>query len=90
MVPHMEPLDRNPADIARTERHGFRVSDDLAGMPVTEAELDVVEAFLMTAFRAVMAGESPANAEVSGALDSEPPQIHAAIRGAKRGRGNRR
>lgn len=53
----MDTSDQNPVDTVRTERHGFRVSDDLADMPVSDAELDVIEAFLMGQFRAVMAGK---------------------------------
>lgn len=81
----METRDHNPVDTARTERHGFRVSDDLADMPVSDAELDVIEAFLMGQFRAVMAGESPAAPDLSPAPDSEPPQTRAAIKASAHG-----
>jgi len=64
---------------ARAERHGFRVADDLADMPVSDAELDAVEAFLMAAFRAVLAGESPPTPKASGGFDSDQPQTHADV-----------
>lgn len=88
----METRDQNPVDTVRTERHGFRVSDDLADMPVSDAELDVIEAFLMRQFRAVLAGERTAIAEVLVVPDSEPPQTHAQIKasaiGSKKSRGD--
>ena len=68
-----------PEDIARAERHGFVVSDDLRGLPVSPAELDAVEAFLMAAFRAVMDGETSPEACKSGNCDSEQPQTHAEV-----------
>jgi len=71
-------------DCAHAERHGFCVADDLADMPVSDAELDAVEAFLMAAFRAVMAGESPPTSKASGGLDSDQPQTHAVIAPANR------
>lgn len=71
-------------DFAHAERHGFRVADDLADMPVSDAELDAVEAFLMAAFRAVMAGESPPTPKYSGDFDSDQPQSHADIAPAHR------
>jgi hypothetical protein len=36
----------------------FAVRDDLAGRPVTDAELDVVEAFLGHAIRFILSGDS--------------------------------
>lgn len=57
----------------------FVVVDDLAGQPVSEAELDVIEAFLMAQFRAVMAGERPATASLSVTADSNLPQSRAGI-----------
>lgn len=75
----METRDQNPVDTVRKERHGFRVSDDLADMPVSDAELDVIEAFLLRQFRAVMA-ESSAETDLLRAPDSEVPQTHAQIR----------
>ena len=80
----MDTPDYKLADIARAERHGLRVADDLAGMPVSDAKLDAVEAFLMAAFRAVMAGESPPTYKDSGDSDSEQPQTHADIVQANR------
>lgn len=75
----MDTTDHKLADIARTERQGFRVADDLAGLPVSDGELDALEAFLMAAFRAVMAGEIPPMPGDSGGYDSEQPQTHAEI-----------
>jgi hypothetical protein len=72
----METRDHDMADPERRERHGYRVSDDLADLPVSDAELDVVEAFLMKQFAAVMAGKSSAT-ELLPAADSPPPQTHA-------------
>ncbi len=67
------------------------VVDDFPDVvPVTAQELDVVEAFLMTQFHAVMAGESPANAGVSPAPDSELPQSHVVMRPSVKGRGDGR
>lgn len=75
----MDTTDHKLAEIAHTERHGFRVADDLADMPVSDAELDAVEAFLMAAFRAVMAGESPPTPKDSSISDSMQPKTHADI-----------
>lgn len=75
----MDTLDHIPTDAARDERHGFRVSDDLAGRPVSDAEMDVVEAFLITAFAAVMGDENLTEAAVSATSDSNMPQTHAGI-----------
>ncbi len=80
----MDTPDHKLADSAHAERHGFRVLDDLADMPVSESELDAVEAFLMATFRAVMAGESPPMPKVSGDCDSDQPQTHADIAPANR------
>lgn len=74
----MDTLDHIPIDAAGN-RHGFRVSDDLAGRPVSDAEIDVVEAFLTAAFAAVMAGESLTETAVSDNSDSNTPQTHAGI-----------
>lgn len=86
----MDKVARKSAVIAPSERHGFRVVDDLAGMPVSERELDAVEAFLMAAFRAVMAGEMPPMAHLAGICDSERPQSHAEIKKTARGRERKR
>jgi hypothetical protein len=82
----MDTSDQNPAGTERMERNGFRVFDDLAGLPVSDAELDVVEAFLMAAFRAVMADENPTSAH----SDSDLTQTHAEIGPSTRGRRNGR
>jgi hypothetical protein len=82
----MDKPDHKLADIAQAERHGFRVADDLADMPVSDAELDAVEAFLMATFRAVLAGESPPTPKDSGGFDSDQPQTHADIASTNRGR----
>jgi len=75
----MDKLDHIPTDAARDERHGFRVFDDLAGRPVSDAEMDVVEAFLMAAFTAVMADENRKEAAAFVTSDSNTPQTHAGI-----------
>ncbi|GJE73196.1 hypothetical protein [Methylorubrum podarium] len=80
----MDTRDHKLADIAHAERHGFRVADDLADLPVSDGELDAVEAFLMAAFRAVMAGETPPKAKDSGISDSDQPQTHVDIDQANR------
>lgn len=88
----MEPVDHVTAGptAPRKPQDGLVVTDDLAGLPVTDAELDVIEAFLMAQFRAVMAGEAPAKAAVSGTKDSEQPQTHAGIARSRRKQGARR
>lgn len=75
----MDTPDHKLADIAQPERHGFRVADDLADLPVSDAEIDAVEAFLTAAFQTVMAGESPPMPKASGGFDSDQPQTHADI-----------
>lgn len=75
----MDKPGHNPEDLARDERHGFVVSDDLKDMPVSPAELDAVEAFLMAAFREVMDGETSPEARKSANCNSEQPQTHAEI-----------
>lgn len=75
----MDKPGHKPEDLARDERHGFVVSDDLKDMPVLPAELDAVEAFLMAAFRAVMDGETSPEASKPGDCDSEQPQTHAEV-----------
>lgn len=86
----MDKSARKSAAIAQSERHGFRVVDDLAGMPVSERELDAVEAYLMAAFKAVMAGEMPPMADLAGISDSERPQTHAEVKKTAQGRERRR
>lgn len=73
----MGSVDRNSGRSVPREPLGYAVMDDLAGLPVTEAELDVIEAFLAHALRDLF------NA------DSEPPQTHAEIAAIPRGRGAR-
>lgn len=75
----MDLLDHIPTDAAREDRRGFRVSDDLAGRPVSEAEIDVVEAFLKDQLAAVMTGESPSQPGALDIPDSNTPQTHAGI-----------
>lgn len=75
----MDPLDHIPADAAREDRRGFRVTDDLAGRPVSDAEIDVVEAFLKDQLAAVMAGQSLSQAGALDIPDSNTPQTHAGI-----------
>lgn len=87
----MDPVDHIAGGKAasRKPQDGFVVTHDLAGLPVTDAELDVIEAFLMAQFRAVMAGEPTAKA-VSATNDSEQPQTHAEIARSRPKRGARR
>jgi len=50
---------RSPANSSRDDSHSWRVVDDLAhDCPVTPAELDAVEAFLMPLVRALLADAS--------------------------------
>lgn len=69
----MGNVDRNSGRSAFREPLGCAVLDDLAGLPVTEAELDVIEAFLTTALRDLFK------------QDSELPQTHAEIAAIPRG-----
>lgn len=80
----MDTSDHKLANTERAERDGFRVLDDLASIPVSDAELDVVEAFLMAAFHAVMSGERLPKARDFGDCDWEPPQTRAEIEHANR------
>ncbi|WP_299907495.1 hypothetical protein [uncultured Paracoccus sp.] len=86
----MDKSARKSAAFAQSERNGFRVVDDLAGMPVSERELDAVEAFLMAAFKAVMAGEMPPMADFAGICDSERPQTNGEVKKTAQGRELRR
>ena len=63
----MGNVDRNSGRSAPRELLGCAVVDDLAGLPVTEAELDVIEAYLSAALRDLFKQHS------------EPPQTHAEI-----------
>lgn len=69
----MGNVDRNSGRSASRESLDFAVMDDLAGLPVTDAELDVIEAFLGNALRDLLK------------QDSEPPQTHAEIAVIPRG-----
>lgn len=75
----MDKPGHKPKTLAQTERYGFGLSDDLQDLPVSPAELDAVEAFLMTAFHAVMAGEMQPNMKHPGESDSKEPQTHGDI-----------
>lgn len=88
----MDPVDHITAGSTapRKPHDGFVVTDDLAGLPVSKAELDVIEAFLMGEFRAVMAGETIAKAAIPVTKDSEQPQTHAEIARSRPKRGARR
>ena len=57
----------NPCPTRSAKFPDLAVRDDLAGLPVTEAEIDAVEAFLRTAFRELLA------------KDWEVPPTHAEI-----------
>lgn len=61
----------------RKAHDGFTVTDDLAGLPVTEAELDAIEAFLSSALRDLFAA------------DSQTPQNHAERKDIPKRRGAR-
>jgi hypothetical protein len=69
----MGHVDRNSGRSAFREPLGCAILDDLAGLPATEAELDVIEAFLSAALRELLNE------------DSEPPQTHAEIAAIPRG-----
>lgn len=88
----MEPVDHINAGppASRKAPDGFAVTDDLADLPVTAAELDAIEAFLMREFRAVMAGETPANAALAATKDSVQPQTHAEVGRSRPKQGARR
>jgi hypothetical protein len=64
-------------------RHGramedFRILDDLsAADPITEAELDAVEAFFLPILTRILEGESTTEFLTGAASDSEPPQSSA-------------
>jgi hypothetical protein len=69
----------------------WTVVDDFPdAVPVTPEELDVVEAFLMAQFRAIMEGEGAASNAGLPAPDSETPQIHADVGTSTKGRRSRR
>lgn len=64
----MATVSRRPLPKPTRSPRDPLVLDDLAGMPVPDAELDAVEAFLMAAFRDLVA------------KGWEPAQSHAEIR----------
>lgn len=61
----MDTVDPRTGISAPAKSPDFAVTDDLADLPVTAAELDAIEAFLSAQLRALFAP------------DSEAPQIHA-------------
>ena len=63
---------------APRESRDYVVTDDLAGLPVTDAELDVIEAFLSAELRKLFQE------------DWEPPQTHAEIAPTFQNRGGKR
>lgn len=69
----MGTVGRKSVRSAPRELLTLAVVDDLAGLPVTEAELDVIEAFLSGALRDLLNE------------DSELPQTHAEIASIPRG-----
>lgn len=59
----------NPCPTRSAKSPGLAVRDDLAGLPVSDAEIDAVEAFLMAAFRDLLAKDwevPPTHAEIGG------------------------
>ncbi|CAG1006174.1 MAG: hypothetical protein F9K19_16480 [Rhizobiaceae bacterium] len=79
--------ERLPVAAAAGDRNdgGWRIVSDLSpDLPVLDAELDAVEAFLAEALRAVLAGDiRRENPRISGALrrsDSEVPQSPETLR----------
>lgn len=61
----MDRPEHSTGSLETREVDGFVVADDLAGLPVTDAELDVIEAFLSIALRELFDE------------DCERPQSHA-------------
>jgi hypothetical protein len=56
----------------------FLILDDLsAADPITEAELDAIEAFFLPILTRILAGESVPEFFRTAASDSEPPQSSA-------------
>lgn len=81
---------RDQHDHSKTDQTWTVVDHFPDAVPVTPEELDLVEAFLMAQFRAIMEDEGAARDAGLPALDSELPQIHAAVRTIAKGRRNRR
>lgn len=76
---HRRILPNQPGAETAADTGSWTVlSDFAADAPITNAELDTIEAFLMAQVRAVMQGAIPLN-ETPGpkAKDSETPQISA-------------
>jgi len=61
----MDRIDDSSCPSAYREAKGFAVTDDLAGLPFSDAELDAIEAFLSSALRELFQE------------DWEQPQSHA-------------
>ncbi|MFC3071602.1 hypothetical protein [Shinella pollutisoli] len=73
----METVDPRTGMPSPAKSFDFVVTDDLAGLPVTNAELDAIEAFLGQALRDLFAP------------DSEPPQMHGELEEIPKRRGAR-
>ncbi len=73
----METVDHTAEGMPapRKPQNGFAVSDDLAGRPVTDSELDAVEAFLSEALKDLLSS------------DSEPPQTSSLLMAKPQERG---
>ena len=65
--------------LTRTEHDDVVVFDDLAGMPVSEAEIAVVEAFLLAQVQALMEGATVEEILSGSVSDSDAPQIDAGV-----------
>jgi hypothetical protein len=77
-LPGMRCHRQNPSLKTNCQEQPFRVSDDLVNLPVSAAELDVIEAFLSRQLRSLLAKSDP-----------EPPQSHAAMEITADSRGRR-
>lgn len=73
----MKTVDPRTGRPAPAKSFDFVVTDDLAGLPVTEAELDAIEAFLSSALRDLLP------------TDSQTPQNHAERKDIPKRRGAR-
>lgn len=73
----MKSVDSRTGLPAPAKSFDFVVGDDLAGVPVTEAELDAIEAFLSSELRDLFA------------TDSQTPQNHAERKDIPKRRGAR-
>lgn len=54
----MATVDHISDDRALRKSKDFAVADDLAGLPVTDAELDVIEAFLMRDLKRLLSADA--------------------------------